>query len=261
MLFGGKGFLQVWVKVKPDWRNKTSICIRWATGKIREWKSIIALYCVQRITKITTKYWHCFHVHGRIDAQARGRRRLKRASLGQSRNPLRAEEFEFYKKMINCSHDRRAHPSGILSYPERYDKYMSACVCWSLPTSCCKMRTNMKTDALILRCLQWSRKTFIFTGARLFFSARGGDDGDFPRNRQLRGVRFACAGGRWRRFPLRRAGEICPQCIHVKAVKGATQLLPRGLLSLRIQNRKEANGITLEDRDARGVVKLFGTLP
>ncbi len=25
MLFGGKVFLQVWVKVKPDWRNKTSI--------------------------------------------------------------------------------------------------------------------------------------------------------------------------------------------------------------------------------------------
>jgi GTP-binding protein Era len=25
MLFGGKVFLQVWVKVKPDWRNKAGV--------------------------------------------------------------------------------------------------------------------------------------------------------------------------------------------------------------------------------------------
>ncbi len=196
--------------------------------------------------------------HGRIDAQARGARRLK-SEFGPIAQPLACGEFEFYKKNDKLFLTGALIRQEFYHIQNDYDKYMSACVMLELTDKLLQNADEYEELflTLIYALFAMEQGKLSYLQALAYFLARVVEMmGIFPAIGSC-AVCGSPAQGPVAAFSFEEGGEICPQCSpHVKAVKVPRSVL-LGLIILANTKPKEANGITLEERDARGVVKLL----
>ncbi|MEG0702169.1 MAG: DNA repair protein RecO [Christensenella sp.] len=164
---------------------------------------------------------------GRIDAQARGVRKIKSENTTASQ-PMSCGEYEFYKKGDRLFLTHALIKQEFYNVQNDYDKYAAACVMLEL-TDKILQNTDEYEDlflALIHALFAMEQDTLCRAHALAYFFARVvGRMGIFPSIGEC-AVCGSETSGATALFSMEEGGEICAQCApHIKTVN-----IPRSAL-------------------------------
>lgn len=195
---------------------------------------------------------------GRLDAQARGARRLK-SDIATAAQPLSCGEYEFYKKGDKLFLTAALVKQEFYRVQNDFDKFTAACVMLELSDKLLQ-NTDDYEDlflALIYALFSMEQGTLSHTRALAYFFARIVERmGIFPAI----GTCAVCgneAASDPAAFSMEEGGEICRECVsHV-----ATVSVPRSaLLSLEKMGEARPQDIVqyaAGETDAKSVIDLM----
>ncbi len=182
---------------------------------------------------------------GRIDAQARGARRLK-SELSTASQPLACGEYEFYRKNDRLFLTAALLKQEFFQVQNDFEKYAAACVMLEL-TDKLLQNTDEYEDlflALIYALFSMEKNTLTREQALVYFFARVVSQmGIFPSIGEC-AVCGEPVDGDVSAFSMEEGGEICPLCVsHVKTTKVPRSALLRlaSLAQMRPQDIAQAN--------------------
>ncbi len=196
--------------------------------------------------------------HGRIDAQARGARRLK-SEFGAAAQPLACGEFEFYKKGDKLFLTNALIRQEFYHIQNDFDQYAAACVMLELTDKLLQNADEYEALFLVLiyALFAMEQQKLSKMQALAYFLARVVEMmGIFPSVGHC-AVCGNLSEGAAVDFSLEEGGEICAECReHVRTLK-----VPRSVLGalciLGATEHKEAEKISVDDKNAQGVIKLL----
>ncbi|MEA4852829.1 MAG: DNA repair protein RecO [Christensenella sp.] len=196
--------------------------------------------------------------HGRIDAQARGARRMKSEFAAPSQ-PLACGEFEFYKKGEKLFLTNAEVRQEFYHITGDYDLFAAACVMLELTEKLLQNADEYEELflTLIYALYAMEQKELDGFSSLAYFFARIVDfSGIFP----VIGECASCGAkttGEMAAFSFSEGGEICEACRrYVRAVPVRRAVL-EVLRQLRAVSYKNVNEIKLELKDAKDCVMLM----
>jgi len=195
---------------------------------------------------------------GRIDAQARGARRLK-SDIATAAQPLACGEYEFYKKNDKLFLTTALLKQEFFHVQNDFDQYAAACVMLEL-TDKLLQNTDEYEDlflTLIYALFSMEQNTLTREQALAYFFARTVKKmGIFPSIGEC-AVCGEQTAGDTAAFSMEEGGEICPQCApHIKTVKVPRRALLR-LASLADTRPQDIAAAKAETADDTGLVRLM----
>ena len=195
---------------------------------------------------------------GRIDAQARGARRMK-SEIASAAQPLSCGEDEFYKKGDRLFLTNALLRQEFFRVQNDYDAYASACVMLELSDKLLMHTTEYEDLFLTLIYALYAMETeqLSASAALAYFFARITElMGIFPTIGECATCGDKAAGNpAW--FSFSEGGEICASCApHLRTVK-----VPRSVLTsireLSVLKPKQVSEIRTLERDAKGAIDLL----
>lgn len=195
---------------------------------------------------------------GRIDAQARGARRIK-SELSTAAQPLACGEYEFYKKNDKLFLTAALLKQEFYHVQNDYDQYAAACAMLEL-TDKLLQNTDEYEDlflSLIYALFAMEQSALTREQALAYFFARVVSKmGIFPSIGEC-AVCGEQTEGEIAAFSMEEGGEICAQCApHVKTVRVPRRALLR-LVALAKTRPQDIAETKIESADDIGLVRLM----